>query len=61
MLLKNLPDTNQKSESCEEYFNLVTSLIEHSQVYFIDLALEDLDSNKEKIFFNGNFNSNALF
>jgi hypothetical protein len=27
LLLKNLPDINQKSDFCEEFFNLITHLM----------------------------------
>ena len=34
LLLKNLPDTSDKSDHCEEYFNLITHLMKQCSANF---------------------------
>lgn len=48
MLLKNLPDKNQQSELCEEYFNLVTALIRECPQQF-KINKEDVQKRSDSL------------
>jgi len=42
LLLKNLPDITDKSDHCEEYFNLITHLMKQSASSFKVESTENL-------------------
>ncbi|CDW85633.1 ubiquitin carboxyl-terminal hydrolase family protein [Stylonychia lemnae] len=67
ILLNNMPEINQKSDSCEEYFNLLTQLISQCKHNFIinpkneSNSYQDQNKLKQQIILDGkNFSSNAL-